>query len=95
MFPEQLFADHIDLKLTQIHDVLEKHGKDAAIIPAGVPQPVYWDDNYYPFKANFHFSLFVPVGPLPNSYLIINKGEQPTLVYYQPCLLYTSPSPRD
>ena len=84
MFPEQLFADHIDLKLTQIHDVLQKHGKDAAIIPAGVPQPVYWDDNYYPFKANFHFSLFVPVGPLPNSYLIISKGEQPTLVYYQP-----------
>ena len=48
MFPEQLFADHIDLKLTQIHEVLEKHGlsRDMKVTHWG------W---YYPV-SNFVFT---------------------------------------
>ena len=84
MFPEELFHKHLQFRLQQLMSVLEKNNASSAIIPSGVPHPVYWDDNYYPFKTNFHFSLFVPIGPLPNSYLIIEKGERPTLVYYQP-----------
>lgn len=84
MFPEQLFHKHLQFRIQQLMDVLEKNNHSSVVIPSGVPQPVYWDDNNYPFKANFHFSLYVPIGPLPNSYLIIEKGERPTLVYYQP-----------
>ncbi len=84
MFPEELFQNHLQVRLQQLTSVLDKNNLSSAIIPSGVPHPVYWDDNNYPYKANFHFSLFVPIGPIPNSYLIIESGNRPTLVYYQP-----------
>lgn len=97
MVSRELFKSHIDQKIGQLDEVLQKHQFDTAIIPSGIPKPVYWDDNYYPFKANFHFSLFVPVGPLPHSYLVYQSGEKPTLIFYQPAdywhVVPTDPDP--
>jgi Xaa-Pro dipeptidase len=84
MFPKALFKDHLAVKLSQIETALENHQKRFLVIPSGIPKGVFWDDNYYPFKPNFHFVNLVPEGRIPHSHLIIEAGQKPRLFYYQP-----------
>ena len=84
MFDKELYLSHLNVRLQQLSQILETQQRDGIVIPSGRPHRVYWDDNDYVFKPNFHFSLFVPEHGLPASYLLITPGKKPTLVYYQP-----------
>ena len=78
------YRAHVDI-MTARHDrALERAGASHAIIYSGNPRLAFLDDYHHPFKANPHFTSWVPLTNLPFSYVVYTPGEKPILIYYQP-----------
>lgn len=79
----QLYPGHI-ATLSARHDrALERAGAGHAVIFSGAPRGVFLDDYAYPFKTNPHFQSWLPLGGVPNCYLLYTPGEKPLLIYFQ------------
>ncbi len=78
------YPAHIETLRQQTDALLEKHNLSGIVIDAGQPHGMFLDDIDYPFKANPHFKHWVPLTEHPHCFLIIRRGQKPTLLYHRP-----------
>ncbi|MBV7315574.1 Xaa-Pro dipeptidase [Shewanella sp. NIFS-20-20] len=78
------YQEHIDVLNHRAQQILTREGLQGLVIHSGQPHRQFLDDMNYPFKVNPHFKAWVPLLNLPNSWLIINGTDKPTLVFYRP-----------
>ena len=64
--------------------VLSRENLEGLVIHSGQEIKIFLDDNSYPFKVNPHFKYWLPLIDIPNSWLVVNGEDKPTLIYYQP-----------
>lgn len=78
------YPDH-QRRLLQIHErALEGLEFDAIAIYAGTAKVAFLDDYHFPFKANPHFLWWVPLEQHAESWILVQPGARPRLVYHQP-----------
>ncbi|GHF90254.1 Xaa-Pro dipeptidase [Thalassotalea marina] len=79
-----LYPAHVTELQHRAKQALSRENLDGMIIHSGQELRVFLDDTTYPFKVNPHFKHWLPLTNVPNSWLIINGSDKPTLIYYQP-----------
>ena len=79
-----LYPAHIAELQQRTKTVLSRENLEGLVIHSGQEIKVFLDDYGYPFKVNPHFKVWLPLIDVPNSWLIINGTDKPTLIYYQP-----------
>lgn len=79
-----LYPAHIDELQQRASMALSRENLDTLVIHSGQDIKTFLDDHNYPFKVNPHFKYWLPVVDVPNSWLLINGRDKPTLIYYQP-----------
>lgn len=79
-----LFPAHITELQQRSKTALSREGFEGMVIHSGQEIKVFLDDCGYPFKVNPHFKHWLPLVDIPNSWLIVNGEDKPTLIYYQP-----------
>ena len=79
-----LYGGHLQTVMARHDYALEKAGASHAITYSGNPKLAFFDDYYYPFRANPHFVGWAPLTTLPFSFVVHTPGETPILIYYQP-----------
>ncbi|NNC65881.1 MAG: Xaa-Pro dipeptidase [Gammaproteobacteria bacterium] len=79
-----LYGDHLETIAGRHDHALEQAGASHVIVYSGNPKVAFFDDYYYPFKANPHFVSWAPLTNLPFSYIVYTPGEKPILLYFQP-----------
>lgn len=79
-----LYREHVSLIQQCAEQALATSGADRLAIFSGAPRVSFRDDWHYPFKPNPHFLAWLPLTEHPHSWLIIEPGEHPHLLYYQP-----------
>jgi Xaa-Pro dipeptidase len=80
--PQQLYSAHLSTVGDRTAQALETAGFDGLLLPSGEPPTPFAYDQAYPFKANPHFSLWVPEAA-PGSLLLIEPGRRPVLLFRQ------------
>jgi len=81
---QKLYPAHIAELQRRSKNALLRENLQGLVIHSGQEIKVFLDDYGYPFKVNPHFKAWLPLTNLPNSWLIINGEDKPTLIYYQP-----------
>jgi len=81
---QKLYPAHIVELQLRSKNALQRDNLQGLIIHSGKELKVFLDDHNYPFKVNPHFKAWLPLTNIPNSWLIINGEDKPTLIYYQP-----------
>ncbi|WP_206485915.1 Xaa-Pro dipeptidase [Thalassotalea sp. G2M2-11] len=79
-----LYPAHIAELQVRVKNVLARENLQGLVIHSGQEMKIFLDDMGYPFKVNPHFKHWLPLVDVPNSWLIVNGEDKPTLVYYQP-----------
>ncbi len=79
-----LYPAHLAELQIRTKNVLLREGLQGLVIHSGQELKVFLDDMGYPFKVNPHFKHWLPLVDIPNSWLILNGEDKPTLIYYQP-----------
>lgn len=79
-----LFDDHIRIQRQRTDDALAACSFDTLAIHAGSPHMLFLDDHPYPFKANPHFKLWVPLEDPVDCWLLYRPGEKLRLIFLQP-----------
>ncbi len=78
------YPAHITELQKRSKSALQRDNLQGLVIHSGQEIKVFLDDYGYPFKVNPHFKVWLPLTNLPNSWLIVNGEDKPTLIYYQP-----------
>jgi len=78
------YAEHVAEMQFRTKNALSRENLQGLVIHSGKELKVFLDDYSYPFKVNPHFKVWLPLIDLPNSWLIVNGEDKPTLIYYQP-----------
>jgi Xaa-Pro dipeptidase len=78
------FDDHIRIQRERTDAALAACNFDMLAIHAGSPHPVFLDDYAYPFKANPHFKLWVPLADAADCWILYRPGERLRLIFLQP-----------
>ena len=78
-----LYPAHVQTIKARHDRALDKAGAGHAVIFSGAPKLVFLDDYHYPFKANPHFTGWLPLTHTPFCYLVHTPDQTPVLVYYQ------------
>ena len=81
---QKYYPNHIAELQSRSKKALHRDNLQGFVIHSGQEIKVFLDDYSYPFKVNPHFKAWLPLTNLPNSWLIINGEDKPTLIYYQP-----------
>jgi Xaa-Pro dipeptidase len=79
-----LYGAHITQLQKITKAALNRENLEGLVIHSGQEIKVFLDDNSYPFKVNPHFKYWLPLIDIPNSWLVVNGEDKPTLIYYQP-----------
>ena len=79
-----LYPAHVAELQQRAKTALSRENLQGLVIHSGQEIKVFLDDYGYPFKVNPHFKVWLPLVDVPNSWLIINGTDKPTLIYYQP-----------
>ncbi|QBF83066.1 Xaa-Pro dipeptidase [Shewanella maritima] len=79
-----LYHDHISELNRRVADVCQRENIAGLIIHSGQYHRQFLDDMDYPFKVNPHFKAWLPLLDNPNSWLVVNGQDKPTLIYYRP-----------
>jgi len=79
-----LYPAHIAQLQQRSKTALTRENLQGIVIHSGQEIKVFLDDYGYPFKVNPHFKHWLPLTDVPNSWLIVNGEDKPTLIYYQP-----------
>ncbi len=80
----QHYPAHVAEMQLRTKNVLSRDNLQGLVIHSGKEIKVFLDDYGYPFKVNPHFKAWLPLVDVPNSWLIVNGEDKPTLIYYQP-----------
>ncbi len=78
------YADHIAEMQLRTKKAISQENLQGIVIHSGKEIKVFLDDYGYPFKANPHFKVWLPLVDVQNSWLLVNGEDKPTLIYYQP-----------
>jgi len=78
------YPAHITQLQTMTKAVLAQENLSGLVIHSGQEIKAFLDDNGYPFRVNPHFKYWLPLLDVPNSWLVVNGDDKPTLIYYQP-----------
>lgn len=79
-----LYPAHVAELQVRARNALNRENLQGIVIHSGQELKVFLDDLSYPFKVNPHFKHWLPLVDIPNSWLVINGEDKPTLIYYQP-----------
>lgn len=82
-----LYAGHLATLQQRLAQALAAGGFDALIVAAGVEKFAFLDDRPYAFQVNPHFAHWLPlVGAqaAPGSWLLLQPGLAPRLLFLQP-----------
>lgn len=79
-----LYPAHVAELQIRAKNALKRDNLQGLVIHSGQELKIFLDDLSYPFKVNPHFKHWLPLVNIPNSWLIINGEDKPTLIYYQP-----------
>lgn len=63
---------------------LSATGFDHLLIASGTQKYHFLDDRPYPFRANPHFSAWLPLPDHANGWIAFTPGQRPKLAYHQP-----------
>lgn len=77
------YHQHIQTLQERAQAALAAQGLDAMAIAAGVEKFAFLDDRPYEFKANPHFLHWLPLTQAPGSWLLVQAGQRPRLLYLQ------------
>lgn len=81
---DALHADHLATVAERTTLSLAACGFDALLIHSGSAHSAFLDDQHYPYRANPHFSWWVPRSDAPHSLLRIEPGRKPLLLFHCP-----------
>jgi Xaa-Pro dipeptidase len=90
---DTLFAAHLDQQRRYTDAALASCGFDSLILYAGQAHYQFLDDQPYPFKANPHFKLWVPLQHAEECWLAYRPGAAPKLIFLQPVDYWYKPPP--
>jgi len=79
-----LFAGHLSDVLAGIEAALEALGYQRLVIAAGLPHPLFQDDQSHPFRASPWFTWLVPAVSAAGSVLVLEPGRRPRLLFAAP-----------
>ncbi|MCL1095557.1 Xaa-Pro dipeptidase [Shewanella kaireitica] len=79
-----LYHEHISELNRRVADITSRENLSGLVIHSGQPHRQFLDDMDYPFKVNPHFKAWLPVIDNPNSWLVVNGHDKPTLIFYRP-----------
>jgi Xaa-Pro dipeptidase len=79
-----LYSEHVDEQLKRANTIIDRAGLDSIVIHSGEQKYMFLDDMTYAFKANPLFKAWLPLVSNPNCWIILRKGEKPTLLFFQP-----------
>ena len=78
-----LYAEHLDELARRWQDALQATAMDAALIGAGQTRSYFLDDHGPTFRANPHFTQWLPGDDCQHAMLLIRPGEVPRLYFHQ------------
>ena len=90
-FDDREYLDHVAAITGQWERALAANGADAAVIPAGVAQMYFQDDQAPPFHPNPHFARFYPDDNCEQSVLLVCPGDRPKLYFHRPASYWYLP----
>jgi Xaa-Pro dipeptidase len=79
-----LYAEHLRVMEARAAAALDGSGLARLLIPSGRLQYPFQDDNPLPFRVNPWFKAWVPLTRLTDSWLVVEPGRRPQVVYCQP-----------
>jgi len=90
-FDQVEFLDHINTITAQWERALAASGADAAVVPAGIAQMYFQDDQSPAFHPNPHFARFYPDDHCEQSVLLVRPGNRPKLYFHRPASYWYQP----
>ena len=85
------FLDHIVAIGEQWERALAANGSDAAVIPAGLAQMYFQDDQAPPFHPNPHFARFYPEDHCEHSILLVRPTSKPKIFFHREASYWHQP----
>jgi Xaa-Pro dipeptidase len=82
--PSALFLDHLQDISRRAAGALAACGYDGLLLQAGDPPAYFLDDQHYPFRAHPPFRLWVPLAEAAGSFVYVEPGRRPRLVFHKP-----------
>ncbi len=84
MKADEYYADHISLQQQRYEAMIDALDADQILVYSGAQRFVFQDDRTYPFRTNHHFKSWLPLTSHTNSFVLIEPGQRPVLIYHQP-----------
>ena len=81
---DALFPAHLAALQSIAEAALAATGFEAMVLAAGALHFQFLDDQPYPFKPNPLFRQWAPLAEAPNSFVVVQPGKRPRLVFLQP-----------
>ncbi len=78
------YPTHFNIVTERTTQALSATGFDHLLIASGVLKYHVFDDRPYPFRANPHFSAWLPLSQHADCWLAFTPGQRPRLAYHQP-----------
>jgi Xaa-Pro dipeptidase len=78
-----LYAQHLETLQRRLADALSATGFDALIVAAGIEKFAFLDDRPYGFQISPHFKQWLPLADAMGSYLLLQPGQAPRLLFLQ------------
>ena len=85
------FLDHITAIAAQWERALHACDADAAVVPAGIAQMYFQDDQAPAFHPNPHFARFYPDDNCERSVMLVRCGDRPKLYFHRPASYWYQP----
>lgn len=77
------YAEHLGELRRRYDEALAHAGFDTVLVGAGMPVPVFRDDQHYPFRAEPLFAQWAPLTAHPGSAVLYRPGREPVLLVLQ------------
>jgi Xaa-Pro dipeptidase len=81
---EATFVAHLESVARRTARALEETGFTSLLVHSGSPPLIFKDDQYYPFKVNGAFKLWVPLTDVPDCFMYFEPGQRPRLLFHRP-----------
>lgn len=78
-----LYPQHLTVLQQRLESALAAHGFDALAVAAGEEKFAFLDDRPYGFQINPHFVHWLPLPQAIGSWLLLQPGAKPRLLYLQ------------
>jgi Xaa-Pro dipeptidase len=77
------YGAHLAIWDQRLEGALAATGFDGAVVFAGDEEPIFRDDQSYPFRVEPYFNIWLPLTEATGSFLRLVPGQRPMLVYKQ------------